>query len=180
MGKLSERVDATGYGLVQGRGAGAAARPAASFTTTLTTTWDVVVRRLSRWTVVEKPQLLDERLRQLPVLDEVYAEALLASVLEGRADVVRGLAVENEEAVVERPGMEDRGGRVLRVEHVDVVLREPVAGGVGGRRDAHALALLREDVEGMDVDAAIHKDDLALGAAHEVDEQTEDVEHLPG
>lgn len=76
MGKLSEWVGATGYGLVQGSSTGATARPAARFTTTLTTTWDVVVRRLSRWTLVEKPQLLDERLRQLPVLDEVYAGAL--------------------------------------------------------------------------------------------------------
>lgn len=59
-----------------------------------------------------------------------------SSVLEGRADVVRGLAVENDEAVVDRPGVEDRKGRALRDERVDAVLREPVAGGVDGHCDA--------------------------------------------
>ena len=53
--------------------------------------------------LIEELQLLDEHLRQLLVLDEVYAEALLSRILEGCADVVRGRAVENEEAVVERP-----------------------------------------------------------------------------
>ena len=68
--------------------------------------------------------------------------------------------------------------RVLRVEHVDVALREPVAGGVDGHRDA--LTLLREDVQGVDVCVAVHEGNLALGAAHEIRQQAESIEHLPG
>ena len=128
--------------------------------------------------LIEEPQLLDEHLRQLLVLDEVYAEALSSRVLKGCADVVRGRAVEDEEAVVERPGAADGELRVLRVEHVDVALREPVAGGVDGHRDA--LALLREDVQGVDVCVAVYEGDFAFGATHEIRQQAEGVEHLPG
>ena len=64
--------------------------------------------------LIEEPQLLDEHLRQLLVLDEVYAEALPSRVLKRCADVVRGRAVEDEEAVVERPGAADGELRVAR------------------------------------------------------------------
>ena len=111
-------------------------------------------------------------------MDEVYAEALLSRVLEGCADVIRGRTVEDKEAVVERSGAADGELRVLCVEHVDVALREPVAGRVDGHRDA--LVLLCEDVQGVDIYVAIHEGDFALGAAHEICQRTEGVEHLPG
>lgn len=111
-------------------------------------------------------------------MDEVYAEALLSRVLEGCADVIRGRTVEDKEAVVERSGAADGELRVLCVEHVDVALREPVAGRVDGHRDA--LALLCEDVQGVDIYVAIHEGDFALGAVHEICQQAEGVEHLPG
>ena len=64
--------------------------------------------------LIEEPQLLNEQLRQSFVLDKVDAEAFSPSVLKGCSDMVCGHAVEDEEAVVERPGAADGELRVAR------------------------------------------------------------------